>query len=169
MKNALAFLGAAVWLTACANIWGFQDLKEGDAAVEIATDAPSPVEGGETADATEPADASAGDDAMPPDDASAHEDASPARDAAHDASGASDANLVVDATAFQACQKACAGCCDPSGNCITKPAAATCGVGGVACVDCTTTVSGCITGPPCCGATSGKCDCSEATLVCNAP
>jgi hypothetical protein len=166
VRNALAFLGAAVCLAACANIWGFQDLKEGDAAVEIPTDAPSPAEAGEAGDATEPADTSAGDDATLADDASSHKDASPARDAAHDASDASDANLVVDATAFQLCQKICGGCCDPSGTCVSQATTAACGKGGVACVDCTMTQSCVIAYAPCCGPTTSTCGCAAAGVLC---
>jgi hypothetical protein len=170
---ALAFVGAAVCLAACATVWGFQDLKAGDADAEVAEgDDSTPVADGgkEIGDVTEPGDTGAGDDASLGEDVKSTMDAGRARDAANDASNALDASEASDAVALMKCMAAgvCEGCCDPSGKCITQQSASACGMGGIACVNCNKTVTNCITGPACCGTTSGTCGCSAITLVCGA-
>jgi hypothetical protein len=162
---ALAFLGAGTCLAACASLWGFDDLKVGDAGVHEASDDSSMAAGdGESDDATEADDAPAADDASLARDARSDANVGPVRDAARDGSGdASDAPEADAAT----CTPVCTGCCSAAGKCITTEAPTTCGNGGVACVDCTRTQTCIVAYPPCCGATSGACGCSAAGVLCS--
>jgi hypothetical protein len=172
--KGFTFLGVAVCLAACASIWGFQDLKDGDAAVDADAkriDAePSVADGSETSDATQPADSATGDDEVSlVEDVKSSKDASPMRDAAHDGPSASpDGSGVNDATAFMKCVTICSGCCDPSGRCVAmaQQSQSVCGTGGNACADCTADKTCPLTEAPCCG--SNGCGCAVAGVIgCN--
>ncbi len=168
--TGVAFAGAAVCLAACASIWGFQDLKAGDAGVDVAeSDDANPLAegGGDTDDASEPGDAGGGDDASLAEDVKSDMDARATRDAARDASSALDAADGADAVAFMTCMDHCGGCCDPAGKCVTTPSTTTCGMGGVACDNCSKTQTCPFASTPCCGATTGICGCSAAGVLCD--
>jgi hypothetical protein len=119
---------AALWVGACADVWGLKDLSVGeDAGTEDAT---APVEasgGGEDVrspepdgPAVEPGDSSAADDA--PLDAIGHE-------AGVDAGS--------DGASLSGCAAAChSGCCDSSGQCQKGTSQYACGSGGGACAIC---------------------------------
>jgi hypothetical protein len=168
--TGVAFAGGAAWLAACASIWGFQDLKAGDAGVDVAeSDDANPVAegGGEAGDATEPGDTGGGDDASLAQDVESDMDARAVRDAARDASNALDAAAGGDAVAFMKCMAICSGCCDPAGTCVTKPSTTACGVKGVACDNCSMTQTCPFASTLCCGATSGICGCAAAGVLCS--
>lgn len=148
-------VGVATSLAACANVWGFADLTEGDASAgATTTDASLDV----SAEVSASADVAADDGAIP-DDSESPADSASGDAAATDAADASEAILL--------CPTHCpSGCCDVNGTC-QNPSSTACGTGGQQCVDCKETVTSCITGPACCGTKSGQCGCSAISLVCN--
>jgi hypothetical protein len=132
-------VGLAAGLTACANVWGFDDLTSGspDDASSTATkdesdDASEGSVQAEASDTDDGSDATLADvqDAGPDGSGRDGGDAGRASDAASDA----DAD---DGAAVARCMGICPmGCCDSQGICQKGTAVSACGTGGKACVDC---------------------------------
>jgi hypothetical protein len=131
-------VGLAAGLSACANVWGFDDLTPAspDDASSIAT-----MDGGDDVSEgsvqAEASDTDDGSDATLVDvrDAGADGRGRDGGDAARSSDAALDAD-ADDGAAMARCMTRCAGCCDSQGNCQKGTAVSACGTGGKACMDC---------------------------------
>jgi hypothetical protein len=135
-------VGLAAGLSACANVWGFDDLttpSPDDASPIPTKDGGDGVsEGSAQADSSDTDD---GSDATLVDVQDAGPDGSDGRggldagDGARSSDAASDAD-ADDGAAMAQCMTICGGCCDSQGICQKGTAVSACGTGGKACLDC---------------------------------